>query len=172
MTTRPIVRAAASSECQARGFSSDMHHFSSCSPGTLATRLVESSLLIMPAADDRAASIDEFGLDLLRNHAGRVTAGQQLPHRLATAGAEIERPIVHVHADETVGLGPGRGRGHIAGLGQRLVAMLEPVSNALLAATGSRRGCSAPRSLRMALAPSGSGKPVSSTTTPQVDDQL
>jgi hypothetical protein len=45
----------------------------------------------------------EFRFHQRWNDACRVAAGEKLGHGFAAAGAEIERPVVDVHADECVG---------------------------------------------------------------------
>ena len=74
----------------------------------------------------------EFRLDPLRDHAGGVAAGQQLADRLAAAWAEIERPVVDVHADELIGLGLIKIAAVLQRVAKRFLAMIEPVLNALL----------------------------------------
>ena len=59
-------------------------------------------------------------------------SGQQLVHRFAAARAEIERPIVYIHSDETVGLGAVEIAAVLQGVVQRFVAMFEPVVDAFL----------------------------------------
>ena len=58
--------------------------------------------------------------------------GQQSAHRLAAARAEIERPIVHVHADEPVGLGAIQIAAILQSVVERFVAMLQAVRDAFL----------------------------------------
>ena len=46
---------------------------------------------------------DEFGHDEFRDDAQGVATGEQLRDSLTAPWAEIERPVVHVHAHEFVG---------------------------------------------------------------------
>ena len=98
-----------------------------------------------------------------RNDAFLESAPQQDRNRFTASGTEVERPIVHVHADELVGLGRSRSRPYCRRKSSASAAMFETVMNALLEEPiHFAASPSGPRSLRIALPPSGSGRPVSS----------
>src|SRR3990172_12684697 len=76
-------------------------------------------------------STDEFQFDRLGDDAGLVGAVEQRADRLAAAFAKIERPVVHVHADELVGLAAGEGAAVLQRVLPRLGTVLQTVLDAL-----------------------------------------
>src|SRR5512143_4013650 len=83
-----------------------------------------------PAADGPRSSVDELDRDGLADDAFFDTALKELLHRSATAVAVVERPVVHVHADEGVCLGPVETAGVLHRMIQSPGAMLQSIRDA------------------------------------------
>ena len=76
--------------------------------------------------------------------------------------AVVQRALVHVHADEAVCQLRVEVARELHGVGQRLFAMIQSVLDAVAERLGHGAHGFFPRLRRMALPPSGSGRPVSS----------
>src|SRR5215212_7223311 len=72
----------------------------------------------------------ELDLHLIRYYARFVTAREQRPHRFSTGLAVVQGPLVDVHRDEPVRQSRGQVAGIVEGVGQRLLAVVEGVSDA------------------------------------------
>ena len=131
-----------------------------CNPCPADPRRRSRGLAEALAATEPRTLLHKLRHDQFRNHAGRVPFGQQASDGLAAAVAEIERPIVDVHADELVRLGAIQVAAVLQRIVERSSRWREPVLDACLSRRLTSRITAGPRSLRMPLAPSGSGNPV------------
>ena len=82
---------------------------------------------------------NELNLDRLRDDPRFVGPAEQRGDGFAAAFAEIERPVVDVHAHERVGLAGVEVAAVLHGVGEGFLAMVEPVLDALLGPCAAHR---------------------------------
>src|SRR5919204_1043041 len=72
------------------------------------------------------------------NDAGGHTAREELPDGASPGFAVVERPVVHVHADERIRLRPIQAARVLHGMVERGLSVLESIRDAFVQVTGDR----------------------------------
>src|SRR5687768_11416422 len=73
----------------------------------------------------------EFWSDEIWQNAGLVALRQEFANGFPAAGTEVERPVVYIHADESVGLARVEIAAKLKCVAQRLLAVSQAILNAL-----------------------------------------
>src|SRR5437763_8917914 len=103
------------------------------SRGAWALRAQDATEAVARRIDPSPLTLDdELRLDQLGNDSGGVAAGEELAHGLASAGTEIERPIVDIHADKCVGLSLVKAAAELQRVFERRLPMNKTIFDALL----------------------------------------
>src|SRR5258707_14386196 len=96
-----------------------------------------SESIILPARRARqsvlqAAELHEIHFRSVRNNPCLIPHVQQLPHRLSSIVAVIERALVHIHPDKLIGGLLIKIAGELHRILQRLLAIVQRILNTLL----------------------------------------